>query len=257
MAVKNLRDYAYMENYDKWIEELATNMARTERWDYLYDQSSFSHPILRNYINHTFKRIQKLSENDPLYWHQGLSNTCFNTGLFTNNFEPIFALFEMNGARSRLKWRFKGFFKESAYELKRISPLPLRANYFSDITELYYDTRYELRVNIDHILEDEENKLRIPVEYRNSPSLAMTFRGMALQYAQTRIKENYKAAVPQYFNGRIQFLIPISLGDPSKVDLALAVNRDGDIYTGRTCLTLDMAYNNARLIAKPETDWLA
>lgn len=27
-------------------------------------------------------------------------------------------------------------------------------------------------------------------------------------------------------------------------------------YQGHTCLTLDMAYNNARLIARPNSDWL-
>lgn len=113
-----------------------------------------------------------------------------------------------------------------------------------------------MRINIDHILEDERNKLRIPELYRNLPNLPMLFLGSAIEYAKVRIKENYKAAVPQYFNGNIQFLIPISLGDPSVVDLSLAVGKDGGIYTGHTCLTLDMAYNNARLIAKPESDWL-
>ena len=27
-------------------------------------------------------------------------------------------------------------------------------------------------------------------------------------------------------------------------------------YAARTCLTLDMAYNNARLICRPETSWI-
>ena len=84
----------------------------------------------------------------------------------------------------------------------------------------------------------------------------VVYPGLLGEYAKIRIKENYKSAVPQYFNGKIQFLIPISLGDPSVVDLSLAVGKDGGIYTGHTCLTLDMAYNNARLIAKPESDWL-
>lgn len=51
---------------------------------------------------------------------------------------------------------------------------------------------------------------------------------------------------------------------PSKADLALAVYKikgkqpDGldSFYSGRTCLTLDMAINNARLIAKPDEEWL-
>ena len=118
-----------------------------------------------------------------------------------------------------------------------------------------FDTRLDVRINIDHILDDERNKARIPEVYRNAPNLPMLFRA-AIDYAKIRIKENYKAAVPQYYHGKIQFLLPISLGDPKVVDLSLAVGAREGVYTGHTCLTLDMAYNNARLIAKPESDWL-
>ena len=38
---------------------------------------------------------------------------------------------------------------------------------------------------------------------------------------------------------------------------ALTVTKVGNYYQGHTCLTLDMAYNNARLIAKPESNWLS
>lgn len=61
-----------------------------------------------------------------------------------------------------------------------------------------------------------------------------------------------------YFNGQIQLLLPLCLVDPDKTDLALVVtkNSSGSYYQGHTCLTLEMAYNNARLIAKPESNWL-
>lgn len=32
--------------------------------------------------------------------------------------------------------------------------------------------------------------------------------------------------------------------------------RYGEMYRASTCLTLDMAINNARLLAKPDRDWL-
>jgi hypothetical protein len=43
---------------------------------------------------------------------------------------------------------------------------------------------------------------------------------------------------------------------PSRADLALVIHRDGNVYTGETVLTIDQAYNNARLLAKPDTEWL-
>lgn len=39
-------------------------------------------------------------------------------------------------------------------------------------------------------------------------------------------------------------------------ELALAVQKKDGYYAGRTCLTLEMAYNNARLIIRPEKNWI-
>ena len=36
----------------------------------------------------------------------------------------------------------------------------------------------------------------------------------------------------------------------------LAVQREDGFYSARTCLTIEMAYNNARLICRPETSWI-
>lgn len=253
----NFRFQCYTPDYPAQIESLL-QLARPERWDYLHDPQDIDHKILVNYIDHTYLRLKHLHKSfpDKNYMFFDEKNFCFNTGLFTPNFEPIFALLGKNDPKYHAKWKLIGFYKESDRKLRGISPLPERAHYFDSVEDLIYDTKYELRVNIDHILEDERNKQRIPEIYRNLPNLAMLFKGAALTYAKIRIMENYKAAVPQYFKGKIQFLIPISLGDPSVVDLSLAVGLEDGVYTGHTCLTLDMAYNNARLIAKPESDWL-
>ena len=39
-------------------------------------------------------------------------------------------------------------------------------------------------------------------------------------------------------------------------DLALVVEDHVGFYRASTCLTLDMAYNNARQLARPDRDWL-
>lgn len=67
-------------------------------------------------------------------------------------------------------------------------------------------------------------------------------------------KENY---VPQYYEGKIQLLLPLCLMSDDKPDVAIAVTKKDNSYQGHTCITLDMAYNNARLIAKPESNWLS
>ena len=80
----------------------------------------------------------------------------------------------------------------------------------------------------------------------------------AIETMKKKVTANYKIAVPQYFNGKIQLLLPLCLEDPDVPDVALVVtkNNTGNYYQGHTCLTLEMAYNNARLIAKPESHWL-
>ena len=78
--------------------------------------------------------------------------------------------------------------------------------------------------------------------------------------SDTSIKKviaNYKLAVPQYYNGQIQLLIPLYFEDDNKPELTLAVTKKNGYYQGHTCLTLEMAYNNARVIAKPECNWLS
>lgn len=67
--------------------------------------------------------------------------------------------------------------------------------------------------------------------------------------------ENHKG-IPPYYQGAIQLLLPLTLLDLSKVDLALVVERFSGFYRGATCLTLDIAYNNARQLAQPDRDWL-
>lgn len=83
----------------------------------------------------------------------------------------------------------------------------------------------------------------------------MILRG-AIENARERVRRNYKAAVPQYYQGRVQLLLPLCLAAPGSADLALVVERLEGFYRGSTCLTLDMAYNNARQLARPDRDWL-
>lgn len=59
----------------------------------------------------------------------------------------------------------------------------------------------------------------------------------------------------QFYDGRIQLLLPLCL-TVDKPELALTIQRENGFYAARTCLTLDMAYNNARLICRPESSWI-
>jgi hypothetical protein len=67
------------------------------------------------------------------------------------------------------------------------------------------------------------------------------------------------ATPPQYYPRveRLQLLLPICLVSDENVDLALAVEKTASgNYLAHTVLPLDWAYTNARLICRPDSDWL-
>ncbi len=118
-----------------------------------------------------------------------------------------------------------------------------------------FDLRKDFRPNIDHIIVD--NRDRFPALYRSMSDFALTsLLDGAISKVKVRLRRNYKTAIPQYYNGRMQLLLPLCLGDPKTADLALAVEDRNGHYRASTCLTLDMAYNNARQLARPDKDWL-
>ncbi len=110
------------------------------------------------------------------------------------------------------------------------------------------DDLEEIWENIDQLIDDELF-LRIKVLMER-----------ALDAAMRRVIWNYKTAIPVYFPARnaISWLLPLALSPGSQADVALVVERypNGNLE-GHTILDLDMAYTNARLISKPESDWLS
>ena len=78
----------------------------------------------------------------------------------------------------------------------------------------------------------------------------------AIDNAKQRVRRNYKTAIPQHYHGHVQLLLPLCFQNPSRADNALVVERHFTHYRASTCLTLDMAYNNARQLARPDRDWL-
>ncbi|MBK6781771.1 MAG: DUF3825 domain-containing protein [Gemmatimonadetes bacterium] len=141
------------------------------------------------------------------------------------------------------------------------SSRPKPARYFDKPGDLLYDPDVELIPNLDHILDD--NVDRYPVDLQgNTHRRRMMLQG-AVAEAAKRAQMNYKVAVPQFYfgfegsgSGRIQLLLPLSFEDPRRADLALVVEREERVYRGFTVLPLDLAYKNARLIARPEGEWL-
>jgi len=253
-----LFSFAFYPSYNNAIKFLAEDLADKEEWDFS-DVQDKKCSILKNYLEFTFR---KLKHENKICYSKDNKNACFNTGLVTNNLEDIFALFEeYKNPRQGVTtpFCFKAFVKKSDNQfLKHFSSnIPDVANFFDKPELLLFNPKFDLISDIDHIIED--NILRFPVHLQNSDNAEVRRQLVgSIDEAKKKVRTNYKIAVPQYYDGKIQLLLPLCLtsGSPNP-DLALVVHKLNDTtYTARTCLTLKMAYNNARLIVKPQSFWL-
>ena len=243
-ALKNTKGAEYMGHFQvNWNEytEILSKKADNENWS---NPTYPNNGILANYLVHTYKRLK--AEKQII---RNTDYALFNTGLFTKYYEPIYAYSDVSYNISFL----------TGHELNQrgISERPQKANYFGDPSLLLFDWHYPIDIHFKHILEDEKNKERLPKGFLEKENKMCILTG-AVELMKRRVSANYKLAIPQCYEDKIQLLLPLCLDtDEGKPDLALAVTKLDNCYQGYTCFTLDMAYNNARLIAKPESNWLS
>ncbi|MBP6733892.1 MAG: DUF3825 domain-containing protein, partial [Chromatiaceae bacterium] len=292
-----LLEWAYIGNLPQVLEDLKSKALR-ERWEFRRqpegDRRPF--PILFNYLKQTFSRLQ--SEAKVLTSEDG-KFAAFNTGLVDDRYESIHALFERNRKPGTMPWWLRGFCTpgESGHGqdlVRHFNPLPDRAHYFENPSDLLYDVRQPSpEYNLDHIINERIH--RFPSEFlqhylprsiivsdpfgmnesemrayekrlsdavMNERSAYMDIKNridQAIKLAIKRVTWNFKTAVPQYYpkTHQLQLLLPLCLASADHVDLAFAVERGvAGAYLGHTVLPLDWAYSNARLICRPDSDWL-
>lgn len=81
----------------------------------------------------------------------------------------------------------------------------------------------------------------------------------SVDLALKRVEWNYRTAIPAFYPTRdtMSLLLPLSLSDDGRPDVALVAElQESGAYLGQTILTMRMAYNNARLVCRPDSDWL-
>ncbi|MFI6230608.1 DUF3825 domain-containing protein [Micromonospora echinospora] len=230
------------------------DLAENEDWDGRDPRYAGEKRILRNYIEWTFERAHQQGKVLTSHDHRF---SAFNTGLVTDRQETIYGLFEPNRNEDLQPWFFRGWRVESDRDVLEGFPQPPDyVTYTDDPSDYYYDWRRKLKVGLRHVVED--NSDRFPIGLRDDLYGLELRLESAVQRAEKRVRRNYKAAVPMWYPpaNKVQLLLPLSLTEPNVVDLALVVSRHGEHYRGNTVLTVGMAYSNARLLARPDSDWL-
>ena len=282
-----------MLGWDAAINDLATNIALEERW-YYNEEDKLVKPILKNYLSYTFERLQyedslekekaQIEGRQPrLKILENAKNAIFNTGLVDSIFDPIYAIFKRNdGSNPSVSqlWIFVAFATANSYYQNIITDFPykpVRAEYFTNPSDLYYDCNAQKpTINWQHIIKD--NIERLPMGFIKQGAtngfsfiqdddwlqfLTTKFKN-ALDIALSRVAWNYKTAIPVYYvtDHKLSLLLPLALEKRGIIDVALVCEHKVDEqngvnnYVGKTIFTLQMAYNNARLITRPDSDWL-
>ncbi|MCK6382641.1 MAG: DUF3825 domain-containing protein [Leptospiraceae bacterium] len=250
-----------IESWEAPYEKLA-KIASPENWSFSrleikekYKNQSL--PILTSYLNYTFLRIQELNF---IVYSDEEDKAAFNTGLQTRQGKDIFALFFRNKQskeRDQCDWTFFAFVDSYSEKLNFYPETPKIATYIEDANDLVFDTKLEIDTNLGHIVE--KNMDRLPVALRENPRIAITSITGAVQFLRNRIVRNYKVAIPHWYENKIQLLLPLVISNDDNIaDLALVVDKDKDrkFYRGKTVLSMDQAYIDARLITRPDSDWL-
>lgn len=280
-------DFAKVADWDDRLAALA-EMAEPERWTYLHVPSPSRLPILDSYIRFTFIRVfdqQKIIEADKL--------ACFNTGLLTTGQEEIFGVFTISESYDRSqpvsgqnkKWWLKTWARSGDRILTDFLELPTLSEYWNDSRELIFDPKLQVQLNLDHIIKDNLNRFPeelggqlgrdgIPADLTDTaddeasveaegahdpPTIPLATRNAlegAMKHSIRLAQRSYRIAVPQFYNGRIQLLLPLYLRDSLRPDLALTLERHGGWYRAATVLYTDWAYRHARLLARPNSEWL-
>lgn len=248
-----LKSFAALGNFDNKLVFLAEQLAEKEDWYYDNPNSidkQKKYGVLFQYIHHTFSK--SFDENKLLI----VDDYCImNTGLLTTNSEEIFMLFSKNNRSNEQPWFFDSFYRSSDHKIPENmrGTLPSHIDYFEESPgEMYFDTKLTILYNMDHIVKDNYDRLPMSLQQLEH-DLIVTILNASTEQMKHRILRNNRLVIPQYYNKKIMYLAPLKFGNDT---LPLAIEKHQNSYRINTILTPGMAYCNARLIMKPESNWL-
>lgn len=234
------------------------DLALDENWYYGSDQSSDadSFPILKNYLNYTFKRLSYEKKVMIRTDHERNEEyAAFNTGLVDKKYEYIYALFKKNTRYPTPYWYLLDFVvagEDTGKTLNRFfNPLPERADYFENKIEnmLYDSSTGALICDYTHIIT--ERTYRLPKDFLidNCPADMLCIDGTSLEDIYD---SNDRQARKDYFSAlgqRIRSNARIFNRLKNRIDDAVELAKKRTEWNYRTAIpTYYPARNNGSLL---------
>jgi hypothetical protein len=265
-------------DYDEPFKAIARqSLDGYESWTFQQQRFKDKHsssevPKLKNYLNYTFVRLVTLELEAPGEYFLSTNDgdwICFNTGLQNSFGSDLIATFQRYKSRGDSRfppelcpdWVFKGCHTLTDRQYRELfggKSSPKIAWYSKDSRDYVFDTSYELdKEAFEHLFERAKERAGLP----NAPDevVKIYLRG-AIELLGPKIARNYKVAIPVYYveEKRMQLLLPFMSASDSNDVSCFLVERDDEhhCYRLKTIFDLDQAYFSARLITRPDRDWL-
>ena len=226
-------------------------------------------PKLKNYLNYTFVRLLDLERQEPgkyLAWSDDKTWVAFNTGLQTTHAADLIATFQRyvpkagGSADAYPDFVYKGMRtpNELAYRNTYGTFVPDIAWYSKDSNDFVFDTSYSLDKDVfDHIFDRAKERAGLP---NASDEVVKIYLRGAVENLVPKIRRNYKVAIPVYYveEKKMQLLLPFASASSATEMSCFLVERDDQhkAYRLKTIFDMDQAFFSARLITRPDKEWL-
>jgi len=260
----NLYEFAYIPAWYEQLHELAEAIL-PEPWRFKAPETepvNFETPILERYICQVFRKTTidynyaEPRDADYIFYVRN-EFCCFNTGLYTRQYLPVYMCFERNKRKDTTrKWVFKEFAVESSKRMKYIQPLPERPKYAVQQWMTYYDPEGMIRLNMDRLLGDQSSLSKLPIQVLEGWNRSLVVE-TAVELSRRKCLVDMNLAVMAVSQGQIHYLLPLYMTKEDKPDLAIALSIMEGYYIGDSFMTLETAYSCARMLARPSAHWLA
>lgn len=291
-----IEDWAFLRDINSFLDQLAGKALKEEWSYTNGLPKSPNKPILWSYVKYTFCRLQHQNriaysmDNEYAAFNTGLVDYRYMPiiALFKRNFpgkksDWVFYDFVISGEGNGKK--LNQLFESEV----------MAATYTDNPTELVYDVNLGMPyIDYEHIIVNRAERLPYELlvqsgirnfELKNTDFMVTKEEKLAynsalkdaikndsgayrylvncmesaIKLAIKRVRWNYKNAVPMFYpkENRMCLLLPLCLVDDNREDLALVVKRTpANKYEGATIISLDWAYTDARVVARPNSEWL-
>jgi hypothetical protein len=233
--------------YPRFLEDVAW-AARPEPWG--TGMKTLELYLRANYeIAKSQSRVYEDRSRGIAFWRAG--------SLVSATSDPLWMLYDRNRHRDPF-WHFRQVLVGRPPELTDPDDLSLEYR----PPEFHRDWLIHFQQgSLEHMLGDGPNRERLQTVLQQALGRFSEHLVLRAIYGEIQMKRKEEAVIPQWYHGDYQFLMPLHLTQPERVELTAALQPDPAMrrYIVRTLLLPHHAYAYARSVVKTRDavpDWM-